>query len=72
MGSMSFETIAFDQPIGTCDLSALANMGYMFYIAFAFGQLIGNWDASAVTNRGYMIYFASVSISWLAIGAILP
>ena len=53
-------------------MSALTNMGYMFYMAFAFGQLIGNWDSSAVTNRGYMFYFASVSISWLAIGAIWP
>ncbi len=51
--------IAFNQPIGNWNTTAVTNMGSMFWGASAFNQPIGNWNISAVTNMGAMFSFAS-------------
>ena len=41
---------AFNQPIGSWDVSKVTDMSEMFRSNFAFNQDIGGWDVSSVTN----------------------
>ena len=51
--SFMFEVAyAFNQPLGSWDVSKVTNMAYMFNIASAFNQPLGSWDVSKVTNMG--------------------
>jgi surface protein len=45
---------AFNQPIGSWDVSNVTNMNMMFYGATAFNQPIGSWDVGNVTNMTHM------------------
>jgi surface protein len=49
-----FANAAFNQPIGSWDVSNVTDMEYMFYDASAFNQPIGDWNVSSVTTMGGM------------------
>ena len=53
MSRMFYRTFAFNQPIGSWNVSNVTNMSYMFFSS-AFNQPIDNWDVSNVTNMGSM------------------
>ena len=44
MNSVFCGAEAFNQPIGSWDVSNVTDMGSMFYAAEAFNQPIGDWD----------------------------
>ena len=46
MGFILHITAAFNQPIGTWDVSSVTAMRYMFRNDSAFNQPIGEWDVS--------------------------
>ena len=50
---------AFNQNIGSWDVSKVTDMQYMFFGASAFNQNIGSWDVSEVTNMNGMFRNAS-------------
>jgi surface protein len=51
---------AFNQPIGSWDVSKVTNMKYMFSMATAFNQPIGSWNVSNVEDMSYMFSMATV------------
>ena len=59
---------AFNQPIGSWDVSNVTNMIQMFSSATAFNQPIGDWDVSKVTYMGDMFRGATAFnqsiVSW--------
>jgi len=58
MQRMFRDAVAFNQPIGTWDVSNVTNMFDAFYSegsAMAFNQDIGNWNTSKVTNITNML-----------------
>ena len=59
MEGMFFDAGAFNQPIGSWDVSNVSDMAQMFLGANSFNQSIGNWDVSSVTNMFNMFYYAT-------------
>jgi surface protein len=53
------EALAFNQNIGSWNVSKVSNMGQMFRGATAFNQPIGNWDVSKATDMSSMFRNAS-------------
>ena len=50
---------AFNEDIGSWNVSGVTNMLGMFYDANAFNQDIGSWNVSGVKSMGYMFYDAT-------------
>lgn len=59
MQQMFQQSIAFNQPIGNWNTSAVVNMFAMFNVATSFNRPIGNWNTSSVTNMQSMFQSAS-------------
>ncbi len=59
MGSMFYRADAFNQPIGSWNVSNVTNMFRMFEDASAFNQPLESWDVSNVTDMSYMFTYAS-------------
>jgi surface protein len=58
MNMMLFNASAFNQNIGSWDVSNVTTMYKMFEGANAFNQPIGSWNVSNVTNMSYMFMYA--------------
>ena len=59
MSSIFSSAYAFNQPIGSWDVSNVTDMNYMFSGATAFNQPIGSWDVSNVSYMICMFYNAT-------------
>lgn len=55
--------IAFNQPIGSWDMSRAVNLSNMFNGATVFNQNLGNWNVSGVTNMSGMLNGTALSQS---------
>ena len=53
---MFYNATAFNQPIGSWNVSKVTDMAAMFAEAKAFNQPIGDWDVSNVTNMSDMFW----------------
>jgi surface protein len=54
MFGMFYQNLAFNQPIGSWNVSSVTNMSSMFANTKAFKQSIGSWNVSQVTDMSYM------------------
>ena len=59
MRSLFYNVSAFNQPIGSWDVSKVNDMRFMFFGATVFNQPIGSWDVSKVTNMNCIFSNAS-------------
>jgi surface protein len=58
MKFMFYGALAFNQGIGSWNVSNVTIMWAMFYEALAFNQNIGSWNVSNVTEMQFMFYEA--------------
>jgi surface protein len=56
---MFYHAIAFNQPIGSWDVSTVGNMSGMFNSASSFNQDLSGWNVGSVSNMSYMFQNAS-------------
>ena len=59
MAGMFFDARAFNQDIGSWNVSNVKSLSGMFYSAVSFTKYIGSWNVSNVTNMSYMFHSAS-------------
>jgi surface protein len=50
MSKMFYEAMAFNQPLGTWDVSKVSDMSNMFNSTAPFNQPLDTWDVSRVTH----------------------
>jgi len=60
MSYMFSQDSAFDQPIGTWDVTHVTDMSAMFWDAMSFNQPLDAWNLSKVTTLSRMFYGASL------------
>ena len=60
MNAMFFEAPAFNQAIGSWNVSAVTTMSQMFSFATSFNQDIGSWDVSSVGTMSQMFEGATM------------
>jgi surface protein len=59
MEDMISDAPAFNQPIGSWNMSQVTSMSRMFVSASSFNQNIETWNVSSVTNMSYMFFNAN-------------
>jgi surface protein len=70
MSGMFIGAAAFNQPLGSWDVSKVTDMSGMFYQAAVFNQPLGSWDVSKVTDMSGM-FNGAAAFNQLGVDAIM-